>query len=1015
MPIGKQGMSDAEEIFLAARDLPTAERQAYVAQACGADIVLRDEVLGLLQRAQAADAFFGDKPGDDASVTRLAGEADAWCKPGEQEGAVIGRYKLLQRIGEGGMGVVYMAEQEQPVRRRVALKIIKLGMDTKAVVARFEAERQALAMMDHPNIARVLDAGATDSGRPYFVMELVQGIPITEFCDRNKLSIRERIELFIPVCKAIQSAHQKGIIHRDLKPSNVMVTLHHGDPMPKVIDFGVAKATSQRLTEKTLFTQYGTMIGTPAYMSPEQAEMSSLDVDTRTDVYSMGVLLYELLTSSTPFPQERLGSLGLGQIQKVLAEEEPETPSTRASTMLHEKRSITAQNRGLDPSQFATGISGDLDWIVMKCLEKDRRRRYDTVSSLAQDLTHHLADEPVLARPPSAAYRFQKAFRKYRAAFIGLAAVLCALAIGLGFATWQAIRARRAEAQAQERRQEAEAIARFLTEVFQSPDPRRSGYSFTVAEALGKAVERVEKDLADLPERRAQLQSTLGNTYSAIGLYREAVPLRQKTFDYKRRRLGSEHPETLRAMAELAYALRRAARTDEAMALAKELLALRQRLNGPEDLATLEAMEGVVSVCISVARVKEAETLIQKILTIRQRVQGADHVDTLATLTSLAMVSDRMSKEKEARVLYETVLQRRRKIQGPEHPDTLTALANLAASEQALGHAQEAFRLQGELIELRRKVLGPAHPETLMAMHYLAFFHEQTEPETAMKMHREVAELRRKHLGPQNPDTILSLHYLAMAAIQAKRFDIALAAREEVLQLRRQATGVNHPHTVDAMSRLACSYLWFNRLPEALGLLKECAPYLTEDSKLSLRIVSMLVWYQQEPSYAVATRRMVSFLPEEQDPARIADAVIALGLNPSSDRQLVDTVLAHARRAVPLAAQPGQKQRVQVALGLALLRAGQWAESEAAFVSASLSPADVSPWAITAGLYRSIALQELGRAAEAGRLLDSIVAQLRPVPKTGDISKDGNDMRWVVAWIAQREASQRLGGLARKP
>ena len=327
-----------------------------------------------------------------------------------------------------------MAEQEEPVRRRVALKIIKLGMDTKQVVARFEAERQALALMDHPHIARVLDGGATDTGRPYFVMELVQGVPITEFCDKVKLRTKDRLKLFVQVCQAIQSAHQKGIIHRDIKPSNVLITLHNGEPMPKVIDFGIAKATNQKLTEKTLFTNFASMIGTPAYMSPEQAEMSSIDVDTRADIYSLGVLLYALLTGTTPFPEKRLRSLGYGEMQKIIREEEPERPSTRLSTMGNEEKTLFAKNCGEDLASLSQLLKDDLDWIVMKCLEKDRGRRYETANGLAADLNRHLNNEPVVARPPSAAYRFQKAIRRNRLIFAASAVVFWALVVGIALA-----------------------------------------------------------------------------------------------------------------------------------------------------------------------------------------------------------------------------------------------------------------------------------------------------------------------------------------------------------------------------------------------------------------------------------------------------------------------------------------------------------------------------------------------------------------------------------------------------
>ncbi len=434
------------EIFLAALERPSpGDRAAFLDGACGKDAPLRARLESLL-RHHSEDGFL------EGTVADLKGVPRSEASVGEDIGGVIGRYKLLEKIGEGGMGVVYMAQQEEPVRRRVALKIIKLGMDTKQVVARFEAERQALALMDHPNIAKVLDGGATDTGRPYFVMELVRGVPITEFCDRNRFPARERIKLFITVCQAIQSAHQKGIIHRDLKPGNILVTLDAGVPMPMVIDFGVAKATQQKLTEKTVFTNYATMIGTPAYMSPEQAEMSRLDVDTRSDIYGLGVLLYELLTGTTPFPEQRLRSASYQEMQRIILEEEPERPSTRLSTLQGEQRSLVARNRGASELALGRVFADDLDWIVMKCLEKDRARRYETANGLAADLKRHLSNEPVVARPPSTAYRLQKAWRRNKVTFTAGAVVAGALVVGIGVSSWQAIEASKARNAEQEQR-----------------------------------------------------------------------------------------------------------------------------------------------------------------------------------------------------------------------------------------------------------------------------------------------------------------------------------------------------------------------------------------------------------------------------------------------------------------------------------------------------------------------------------------------------------------------------------
>ena len=396
---------DAKSIFIKAiESCEPHEWDVYLKFACGDDAELRQQVEALLEAHRQEDSLFD----------RAAATDDSSPGVSERAGTEIGDYKLLQQIGEGGFGVVYMAEQLRPVKRKVALKIIKPGMDTKEVVARFEAERQALALMNHPNIAKVFDGGATESGRPYFVMELVKGVPITRFCDDNSLSLQDRLDLFADVCAAIQHAHQKGVVHRDVKPSNVMVTLHDGKPVTKVIDFGVAKAISQQLTEKTMFTAYGQMIGTPQYMSPEQAEMSGLDIDTRTDIYSLGVLLFELLTGTTPLSARQLRETAYVELQRLIRDSEPPKPSTRVSTMGDDSAAI-AKQRGIDPRKLGLLLRGDLDWIVMKALEKDRNRRYDSAGHLAEDIANYLQDKAISARPPSTIYQMRKLLRRNRA------------------------------------------------------------------------------------------------------------------------------------------------------------------------------------------------------------------------------------------------------------------------------------------------------------------------------------------------------------------------------------------------------------------------------------------------------------------------------------------------------------------------------------------------------------------------------------------------------------------------
>ncbi len=438
-----------ETLFAAALEQPPGKRAAFLRDACGNDFSQAARIGRLLDACHPADEFFAGGALDlqrairDLTVSD-EGSADAVGFPGERPGDWIGPYRLLEKIGEGGNGLIYMARQEKPMRRMVAVKVIKLGMDTRSVIARFEAERQALAMMDHPNIARVLDAGSTAAGRPFFVMELVKGVRITDFCNERGLGNRERLELFIEVCHAIQHAHQKGIIHRDLKPSNILVTLHDDKPVPKVIDFGIAKATEAPLTDKTLFTAYAQFIGTPAYMSPEQAQFSGLDIDTRSDIYSLGVVLYELLTGRTPFDAGELLAAGVDAMRRTLCETEPLRPSRRLDLLSPADLTLTAGQRRADPQRLATQLRGDLDWVVMKTLEKDRKRRYETVNGLALDLRRYLNDEPVSARPPTRRYRLQKLMRRNKVWFISGTTVAAALVVGLGSSTYLLLREREA-------------------------------------------------------------------------------------------------------------------------------------------------------------------------------------------------------------------------------------------------------------------------------------------------------------------------------------------------------------------------------------------------------------------------------------------------------------------------------------------------------------------------------------------------------------------------------------------
>jgi (1->4)-alpha-D-glucan 1-alpha-D-glucosylmutase len=644
------------EVFNVALELPAGERAAYLDRECAGDASLRKRVEELLKANEVSCACLEGSASDPPGP---GGTARSSLVPSEKPGDRIGRYKLLQQIGEGGCGVVYLAEQEEPVRRKVALKVIKLGMDTKSVIARFEAERQALALMDHPNIAKVLDAGATETGRPYFVMELVKAVPITRYCDEHNLSTMARLSLFVQVCQAVQHAHQKGIIHRDIKPSNIMVADHDGVPVPKIIDFGIAKATTdQRLTDKTVFTALEQFIGTPAYMSPEQATLSGLDIDTRSDIYSLGVLLYELLTCQTPFEAKRLREAGLDEVRRIIREEEPVPPSTRL-------RQTSLAKQGSQLSTHHLPLATDLDWIVMKALEKDRARRYETANGLAADVQRHLENEPIIARPPSATYRLQKSFRRNKLAFATGGIVAAALMLGVIGSTWQAVRATKAEKLAEHRlaevaaerdakeeaRKEAEAISTLLAQVFISPSPYRDGRTITVAETLSNATQKLETELANQPARRAKLLSAIGATYYGLGLFREAIPLQEKARDY--------------------------------------YLAA----SGPESLDTLVATRRVANLYTEVGRLDEAIKLLEQVLTLSRKALGPEHPETINAMQILAGTYNNAGRRDEALKLREESLGLSRKVNGPENGITIELMEELAISHLQLGHLRESIPL----------------------------------------------------------------------------------------------------------------------------------------------------------------------------------------------------------------------------------------------------------------------------------------------------------------------------------
>jgi eukaryotic-like serine/threonine-protein kinase len=814
----------------------------FLDEACTDDGELRRQVACLLDAHRQAGSFLAE-----GAVAR----ARAVDLPPVQEapGTVIGPYKLLEQIGEGGFGVVFMAEQARPVRRRVALKVVKPGMDTRQVVARFEAERQALALMDHPNIAHVFDGGETASGRPYFVMELVRGVPMTEFCDANHLSVCDRLELFVNVCQAVQHAHVKGIIHRDLKPTNILVTPHDGRPVAKVIDFGIAKATGQPLTEKTLFTNFAQMIGTPLYMSPEQTEMGP-DIDTRADIYSLGVVLYELLTGTTPFDRERLGSAAYDEVRRIIREEEPPKPSTRLSTLGPAAVTVSA-NRVSDLKRLSQLVRGELDWIVMKALEKDRNRRYETAGAFADDIRRYLRDEPVLACPPSLAYRVRKFVRRHRGPVLAAAAVLLALVGGTAAATVGLVRAWQAEADAHAKATAADeartdeavqrrlateeaAIARAVNDFLQNDLLRladsqaqadlsiEADPDVKVRTLLDRAAGEVGKRFAGQPRVEAAVRQAIGDAYRGLGEFDHAITHLTRARDLRIQTLGPGHPDTLVTLNNLALAYRRAGRTSEAIGLFEQVRDRQVAALGQSHSDTLETLNNLADTYRAAGRTSEAIRLHEQVRDQRTATLGPEHPSTLTSLNNLALAYESAGRTSEAIRLYEQARDQKIATLGPGHPRTLATLDNLAGAYRAAGRTSEAIRLHEQVRDQRTATLGPGHPDTLITLNNLALAYRRAgRTAEAIQLYEQVRDQKTATLGPEHPSTLTTLGNLAAAYQAAGRTAEAIRLLERVREHWTATLGPNHARTLSNLITLAGAYRDAGRTADAIRLLEQ--------------------------------------------------------------------------------------------------------------------------------------------------------------------------------------------------
>jgi serine/threonine protein kinase/tetratricopeptide (TPR) repeat protein len=792
-----------KELFLAACEQPPEKRLAFLDAECGEDDALLAEVAELL------DFHEEETTREELATASLLEDLES-----------IANYRVLQKVGEGGMGEVYEAEQTKPVRRRVALKVIKWGMDTKEVLARFESERQALALMNHPNIARVFEAGTTDSGRPYFAMEYVKGVPITEYCDTHRLSTDERLNLFIEVCEGVQHAHQRGVIHRDMKPSNVLVTIRDDKAVPKIIDFGVAKATSQRLTERTVFTELGQWIGTPEYMSPEQAEMTGLDIDTRTDVYSLGVVLYELLVGAQPFDSTTLRKAGFDEMRRRIREDEPQRPSTRVSSLGGDSE-VAAQRRRTNPANLARELKGDLDWIVMKALEKDRTRRYSTPMDLSEDVRRHLRNEAVVASPPSAVYRLGKFVRRNRVAVAAALLVIAALILGIVGTSVGLVQARR-EADASRQ------VVRLVSGILGGMDPGSAyGHAQSIDEVLDRGVARIDRELVGQPLVRAPLKSIVGRVYLGLGELDRSGPLLAEALELRLSELDENHPEVAESLNSLGNQQLNIGHFQEAHDLFARAVTAYEATLGPDHIAFGMALNNLGFAQERLGQYDRALTSLDRARAIAERADGPDSLSAAGVIFNQGILYRDLGKTERSIELSRRCLEIRERQLGPDHTGVGWAAFVLGLDHEFLGDRETASRLQERALAIQEAALGDHSYAVSLPLWRLAVLRSaEGDYEEARRLLDRVLEIHRGPLGGDHPDFVPILR--SHAYLLRREGDVAAAGRAhlEELALAERVYGAEHAEYAMALYGTAHHEYSVGNLDEAWRIWEQCRDVL---------------------------------------------------------------------------------------------------------------------------------------------------------------------------------------------